>query len=109
MPALVHVDNALGALFVGTVLSSMCLSPSVLRFYSYFSTSHCSQDRWLLKLFVRTPTLIDTVNLVFYIYMTYQFGVTNFGDYRFTASHPWATSFSALSVQKSVFTGSPCQ
>ncbi|KAH9020922.1 hypothetical protein EDB84DRAFT_1513825, partial [Lactarius hengduanensis] len=59
MPALIPVDNTLGALLIGTVLSSMCFS-----------------------------LLVDTVNLVFCICTTYQFCVTNFGDYRSIASHP---------------------
>ncbi|KAH9001890.1 hypothetical protein EDB86DRAFT_2827641 [Lactarius hatsudake] len=55
MPALIPVHNTLGALFIGTVLSSM---------------------------------LVDSANLVIVIYTTYQFGVTNFGDYLSDASKP---------------------
>ncbi|KAH9169118.1 hypothetical protein EDB89DRAFT_2073314 [Lactarius sanguifluus] len=65
MPALIPMHNTLGALFIGTVLSSM---------------------------------LIDTANLVFCIYTTYHFGVTNFGDYRDIASNPWGQSAIAISA-----------
>ncbi|KAI9432028.1 hypothetical protein H4582DRAFT_1821658 [Lactarius indigo] len=88
MPALIPMHNTLGALFIGTVLSSIVYGVTWLQVYSYYD-SHCSRDRWPLKSFVRAPMLMDTVNLVFCIYTTYQFGVTNFGDYRHIASDPW--------------------
>ncbi|KAI9440951.1 hypothetical protein H4582DRAFT_2074738 [Lactarius indigo] len=104
MPALFPVDNTLGMLFIGTVLSSIIYGVTWLQVYSYFN-SHSSQDRWPLKSFVTFMTLVDTVNLVFCIYLTYRFGVTNFGDYRFTGSHPWsqpAIIFSYLVLEVSV-------
>ncbi|KAI9441800.1 hypothetical protein H4582DRAFT_1412919 [Lactarius indigo] len=104
MPALIPVDNTLGALFIGTALSSIIYGVTWLQVYSYWS-SHYSQDRWPLKSFVAFLMLVDTINLVFGVYMTYQFGVTNFGDYQFVVSHPWiqpATSFSAIILEVSV-------
>ncbi|KAH8977308.1 hypothetical protein EDB86DRAFT_1233076 [Lactarius hatsudake] len=107
MPALIPVDNTLGALFIGTVLSSIVYGVTWLQGYSYCS-SHCSQDRWPLKSFslqVAFLMLVDTVNLVFCICTTYQFCVTNFGDYRSIASHPWslfATAFPSLVLAVSV-------
>jgi hypothetical protein len=75
MPALIPVDNTLGALFIGTVLASMCVSLSILlqdlikrdrrssvygvtwlQVYSYYN-SHCSRDRWPLKSFVSLGSL----------------------------------------------------
>ncbi|KAI9441017.1 hypothetical protein H4582DRAFT_2074786 [Lactarius indigo] len=66
MPALIPLDNTLGALLIGTVLSSI---------------------------------LVDSANLVFGIYPTYDLLVTNFGDYQaaniFT---PWSQAALALST-----------
>ncbi|KAH8976868.1 hypothetical protein EDB92DRAFT_1823049 [Lactarius akahatsu] len=119
MPALIPVDNTLGALSIGAVLSSITPSQDLiapdrpssvygvtwLQVYSYFC-GYCSQDRWPLKSFVAvmayalslvikytivtssSTRLIDTANHVLCIYMTYQFCVTNFGDYRSIVSHP---------------------
>ncbi|KAI9440957.1 hypothetical protein H4582DRAFT_1508486 [Lactarius indigo] len=104
MPALIPVDNTLGALFIGTVLSSIIYGVTWLQVYSYFN-GRCSQDRWPLKSFVAFLMLVDTVNLVFCVYTTYQFGVTNFGNYRSILSEPWslfATSFSSIAVTVSV-------
>ncbi|KAH8993025.1 hypothetical protein EDB92DRAFT_1856377 [Lactarius akahatsu] len=100
MPALIPVDNTLGALFIGAVLSSMCdlIEPdrpssiygvTWLQVYSYYN-SHCSRDRWPLKFFASAPTLVDTANLIFNTHMTYHIGVTNFGDYRSNTFKPWS-------------------
>ncbi|KAH8978924.1 hypothetical protein EDB92DRAFT_1906971 [Lactarius akahatsu] len=48
MPALIPMRNTLGALFIGTVLSSIVYGVIWLQVYSNCS-SHCSRDRWPLK------------------------------------------------------------
>ncbi|KAI9448870.1 hypothetical protein BJY52DRAFT_1228104 [Lactarius psammicola] len=83
MPALIPVHNTLGALFIGTVLSSIIYGVTWLQVYSYYN-SHCSRDRWPLK-----SLLVDTINLVFNIYTTYHVGITNFGDYQSNAFKAW--------------------
>ncbi|KAH9027105.1 hypothetical protein EDB85DRAFT_1841203, partial [Lactarius pseudohatsudake] len=80
MPALIPVDNTLGALFIGTVLSSILYGVTCLQVYYYYN-DHCSRDRWPLKSFVSAPTLVDTANLVFVIHEPYRDVITNFGDY----------------------------
>ncbi|KAN0130222.1 hypothetical protein V8E53_011979, partial [Lactarius tabidus] len=91
MPALIPVDNTLGSLFIGTVLSSIVYGVTLLQVYSYYN-SHCSRDRWPLNIIVASsPTrLVDTVNLVFANHTTYYIAVTNFGDYSFLlVNMPW--------------------
>ncbi|KAH9027097.1 hypothetical protein EDB85DRAFT_2276782 [Lactarius pseudohatsudake] len=90
MPALIPVDNTLGALFIGNVLSSILYGVTWLQVYSYYN-SHCSRDRWPLKSFVAVLMLVDTANLVFNTYTTYHVGVTNFGDYRSNRFKSWAS------------------
>ncbi|KAH9028802.1 hypothetical protein EDB84DRAFT_1497581 [Lactarius hengduanensis] len=51
MPALIPVDNTLGALFIGNFLSSILYGVTWLQVYSYYS-GRCSRDRWPLKCFV---------------------------------------------------------
>ncbi|KAH8986616.1 hypothetical protein EDB92DRAFT_1245442 [Lactarius akahatsu] len=106
MPALIPMHNTLGALFIGTVLSSILYGVTWLQVYSYYS-GHCLKDRWPLKCFVAFLMLVDSANLVIIIYTTYQFGVTNFGDYLSDASKPpeWcqlATTLSAIILDVSV-------
>ncbi|KAH9166640.1 hypothetical protein EDB89DRAFT_1910489 [Lactarius sanguifluus] len=80
MPALIPVDNTLGALFIGTILSSILYGVTWLQVYYYYN-DHCSRDRWPLKSFVAVLMLVDTANLVFVIYDPYLVVITNFGDY----------------------------
>ncbi|KAH9027099.1 hypothetical protein EDB85DRAFT_143935 [Lactarius pseudohatsudake] len=126
MPALIPVHNTLGALFIGTVLSSILYGVTWLQVYSYYN-SHCSRDRWPLKSFVSatramfharelngslytivtssSTRLVDSANLVFVTWTTYQFGVTNFGDYQSNAFVSWsqpATALSAIVLEVSV-------
>ncbi|KAI9440970.1 hypothetical protein H4582DRAFT_1510918 [Lactarius indigo] len=104
MPALIPVDNTLGALFIGAVLSSILYGVTWLQVYSYYN-SHCSRDRWPLKTFVAFLMLVDSANLVFVTCTTYQFSVTNFGDYQSNAFVSWsqpATALSAVCLEVSV-------
>ncbi|KAF8266639.1 hypothetical protein EI94DRAFT_1732569 [Lactarius quietus] len=80
MPALIPVVNTVGAMFIGTVLSSIVYGVTWLQVYSYYN-SHCSRDRWRLK-------LVDSVNMALISLATYEIGVTNFGDYQ-PFSLPW--------------------
>ncbi|KAH9027109.1 hypothetical protein EDB85DRAFT_1976911 [Lactarius pseudohatsudake] len=54
MPALIPADNIVGALFIGTVLSSIVYGITWLQVYSYYS-DHCSRDQWPLKSFIMSP------------------------------------------------------
>ncbi|KAI9440975.1 hypothetical protein H4582DRAFT_1511481 [Lactarius indigo] len=104
MPTSTPVDDTLGALFVGTVLSSIIYGVTWVQVYSYYN-SHCSRDRWPLKSFVAFLMLVDTANLVFNIYTTYHIGITNFGDYQSLAFKTWsrpATALSAIVLEVSV-------
>ncbi|KAI9440982.1 hypothetical protein H4582DRAFT_1940728 [Lactarius indigo] len=97
MPASIPVNNTLGALFIGTTLSSVIYGVTWLQVYSYFNRLR-SRDQWPLKLFVAFLMLIDTANLVFVICTTYQFGVTNFGDYQSNTFKSWSQPATTLSA-----------
>ncbi|KAH9005784.1 hypothetical protein EDB86DRAFT_3070761 [Lactarius hatsudake] len=96
MPALIPVDNTLGALFIGTILSSIIYGVTWLQVYSYYN-SHSSRDRWPLKSFVAFLMLIDTANVAFIIHTNYHTSVTNFGDYQALQFVPWSLPAIALS------------
>ncbi|KAH9036627.1 hypothetical protein EDB85DRAFT_740227 [Lactarius pseudohatsudake] len=95
MPALIPVNNTLGALFIGTILSSIIYGVTWLQVYSYYN-SHSSRDRWPLKSFVAFLMLIDSVNVVFIIQINYHASITNFGDYQSFLLVPW--SFPAMTL-----------
>ncbi|KAH9054125.1 hypothetical protein EDB87DRAFT_138149 [Lactarius vividus] len=96
MPALIPVDDFHGALLIAAVLSSIIYGVTWLQVYSYYN-SHCSRDRWPLKSFVAFLMLVDTANLVFVIYPTYQLIITNFGVYLPTEYPPWSQGAISLS------------
>ncbi|KAH9053643.1 hypothetical protein EDB87DRAFT_1650953 [Lactarius vividus] len=89
MPALIPVDDIHGALLIATVLSSIIYGVTWSQVYSYYD-SHSSRDRWPLRTFVAFLMLIDSANLVFLIYATYELIITDFGDYEFTRFTPWS-------------------
>ncbi|KAH9166644.1 hypothetical protein EDB89DRAFT_190783 [Lactarius sanguifluus] len=99
MPALIPVHNTLGALFIGTVLSSIIYGVTWLQVYSYYN-GHCLRDRWPLKFFVAFLMLVDSANLFFVVYTSYHVGITNFGDYLSNAFKPliWGQTAAALSA-----------
>lgn len=96
MPTSIPVNNTLGALLIGTILSSIIYGVTLLQVYSYYN-SQCSRDRWPLKSFVFFLMLVDSINMTFIIYTTYHIGVTNFGDYRTIIFVPWRLPAIALS------------
>ncbi|KAF8257667.1 hypothetical protein EI94DRAFT_1266885 [Lactarius quietus] len=95
MPAIIPVDNTLGALFIGAILSSIVYGITLLQVYSYYN-NHASRDRWPLKSFVAFLALVDTVNVVFVTHSTYYLDVTNFGDYSAFLHLPWSLPSIAL-------------
>jgi len=104
MPALIPLNNTLGALFIGAILSSIVYGITLLQVYSYCN-SHSSRDRWPLKSFVAFLTLIDTLSVVFVTHSTYYIAVTNFGDYLVFLHLPWslpAIAFSSIVLEVAV-------
>ncbi|KAI9440963.1 hypothetical protein H4582DRAFT_1509335 [Lactarius indigo] len=101
MPALIPVDNTLGALLIGTVLSSILYGVTWLQVYYYYN-SHCSRDRWPLKSFVAFLMLVDTVNLVFVVHEPYRDIITNFGDYESSALRQLSWGQSAITLSTNV-------
>ncbi|KAH9075602.1 hypothetical protein EDB83DRAFT_2351262 [Lactarius deliciosus] len=91
MPALIPVDNILGAFFLGVIFSSILYGVTWLQVYSYFS-KHCEGDRLFLKSFVSVQLLLilDTLQLALVVHGFYVAGVTNFGDYLADLRAPWS-------------------
>ncbi|KAH9005791.1 hypothetical protein EDB86DRAFT_2824889 [Lactarius hatsudake] len=92
MPALIPVDNVLGAFFLGVIFSSILYGVTWLQVYSYFS-KHCEGDRLFLKCFNR---ILDTLQLAFVVHGFYVAGVTNFGDYLADLRAPWSLKVQSL-------------
>ncbi|KAH9021494.1 hypothetical protein EDB84DRAFT_1441450, partial [Lactarius hengduanensis] len=92
MPALISMHNTLGALFIGTVLSSIIYGVTWLQ--SLLEGSVAS------KFFA-----CDSANLFFVVYTTYHVGITNFGDYLSNAFKPlvWGQTLFSMFLYSSTF------
>ncbi|EJD50429.1 hypothetical protein AURDEDRAFT_182376 [Auricularia subglabra TFB-10046 SS5] len=89
MPALVPVDNTLGAAFIGLVLSAVVFGVTCLQVYEYY-TANASGDTKSLRYFVAILLVLDTLHLVLVTHTMYFFLVTNFGDYQRLARIVWS-------------------
>ncbi|KAH9064965.1 hypothetical protein EDB87DRAFT_1178895 [Lactarius vividus] len=95
MPALIPVDNVLGAFFLGVIFSSILYGVTWLQVYSYFS-KHCKGDRLFLKSFVALLLILDTLQLALVVHGFYVAGVTNFGDYLADLRAPWSLKVQSI-------------
>ncbi|KAH9027010.1 hypothetical protein EDB85DRAFT_1893173 [Lactarius pseudohatsudake] len=98
MPASIPVDDFHGALLIATILSSILflLQQSLLK-GSVASEVLCEGPHACTMLGVLTKPLqvaflmlVDSANLVFVNYTTYDFVITKFGDYQITELTPWS-------------------
>ncbi|KAI0042040.1 hypothetical protein FA95DRAFT_625771 [Auriscalpium vulgare] len=89
MPALIPVDNNLGAVFIGVVLSAVIYGITWMQIYMYY-TEYGVRDNRFLKSFVALLMALDTLHLAFLIHGTYHVAVTNFGDYLSDLIAPWS-------------------
>ncbi|KAH9834485.1 uncharacterized protein C8Q71DRAFT_859479 [Rhodofomes roseus] len=80
MPTLVPLDNLLGAILIGLVLSSILYGVSCLQVYLYY-TQYCKNDSLRLKLFVSLVVALDSLHLALISSAYYHYTVTNYGDY----------------------------
>lgn len=87
MPA--FLDNLLGALLVGVLLSSIVYGITWLQVYLYY-TQHSSKDRPFLKCFVAILTALDTLHVALLCHGLYVASVTNFGNFLADLRAPWS-------------------
>ncbi|EJD50439.1 hypothetical protein AURDEDRAFT_58227 [Auricularia subglabra TFB-10046 SS5] len=89
MPALIPVDDTLGAAFVGHILSSAVFGVTCLQVYEYY-TENCSGDSKLLRLFVAGIMALDLLHLFLVSHSMYFFLISNFGDYERLVRIVWS-------------------
>ncbi|KAI0038595.1 hypothetical protein FA95DRAFT_1613256 [Auriscalpium vulgare] len=95
MPALIPVDNNLGAAFIGVVLSAVIYGITWMQIYMYY-TEYGVRDSRFMRSFVAVLMILDTLHLAFIIHGTYHAAVTNFGDYSSDLIGPWSFSSNTL-------------
>lgn len=80
MPALIPVDNTLGAALLGAILSAVVYGITCLQVFIYY-TEQAADDHRLLRIFVGILMGLDTFHFTLVTHSIYFFAVTNFGDY----------------------------
>ncbi|KAK7042733.1 hypothetical protein R3P38DRAFT_3348643, partial [Favolaschia claudopus] len=86
---LIPLDDTIGALVIGAILSSSLFGVSCLQVYLYF-TRYCSRDSLLLKSFVATLLSLDALHGALVAHALYVTVVNNFGDYANLTKLPWS-------------------
>ncbi|VDC07090.1 unnamed protein product [Peniophora sp. CBMAI 1063] len=107
MPSLVPLDNTLGALAIGVVISSILYGVNCMQTFLYL-TEHCKRDGWFLKSFIMLLWAMETLTCILLNHGIYYYTVTNFGNYDVLlhSGTPWSilvevgvSAFVALLVQ----------
>ncbi|TFY77868.1 hypothetical protein EWM64_g6145 [Hericium alpestre] len=88
MPALIPVDNSLGALEIGGIVATAIWGITCMQVYMYY-TEHCGRDGVMLKGYVALLMVIDTFHAGLIAAFLYHYTVTNFGDYSVLARDSW--------------------
>ncbi|KZV70188.1 hypothetical protein PENSPDRAFT_453728 [Peniophora sp. CONT] len=75
-----HLDNYLGALFIGVMLSTAIYGVTCLQYYLYFA-HYSSHDGLYVKALIVTLLVLDTAHATLLGVCYYYYSVTHFGDY----------------------------
>ncbi|KAJ7167210.1 hypothetical protein C8R43DRAFT_984506 [Mycena crocata] len=95
MPALIPVDELLGAGLIGLVLSTIIYGITWLQVFSYY-TKYSSRDGPFLKTFVGVLMVLDTFHVALLVMLMYHYTVTNFGDYLVLMHNTWPLVWQAF-------------
>ncbi|EPS96190.1 hypothetical protein FOMPIDRAFT_115943 [Fomitopsis schrenkii] len=83
MPVSITLDNLLGAVFIGIILSTVLYGVTCLQTYLYY-TEYCKKDSLRLKVyvaFVVSVCTIDSLHVALLATTYYYYTVTNYGNY----------------------------
>ncbi|KZT64979.1 hypothetical protein DAEQUDRAFT_769219 [Daedalea quercina L-15889] len=80
MPALIPLDEFLGVVFIGIIVSTILYGVTCLQTYSYYTQNSNNDSRWM-KLFVALVVAVDSFHVALIATAYYYYTVTNYGDY----------------------------
>ncbi|KIK55627.1 hypothetical protein GYMLUDRAFT_833171 [Collybiopsis luxurians FD-317 M1] len=72
------LDNTMGAMLLGILVSAILYGISLVQAYYYFNRYR--QDKWYMKSLVGATILLDTVHLSFIIHTIYHYLITQYYD-----------------------------
>lgn len=77
-PALPSFNNTLGALFIGSAVSTALYGVVCMQTFVYFTSRRAKVDNWFLRGLVSLVFVLDTVHTVFYLAALYKYLITDF-------------------------------
>ncbi|KAF8231687.1 hypothetical protein L208DRAFT_50039 [Tricholoma matsutake] len=82
------VDNTMGAILIGTIVSAALLGVAYVQMFYYFV--EYSKDHWHLKLLVTCTVLCDSVHQALISHTAYTYLVTNYNNPAYLQSLVWS-------------------
>ncbi|KAF9033628.1 hypothetical protein BJ165DRAFT_1515309 [Panaeolus papilionaceus] len=95
------LHTTIGAAFFGFVAGAILYGITLRQTYQYFTTTTTVQDKWFRKSIIALVVLLDTLHLVFSMYMVYALILQAIGLERFGGDVLW--SLKALGSTQTVF------
>ncbi|KAI0783058.1 hypothetical protein C8Q75DRAFT_484363 [Abortiporus biennis] len=89
MSASLHLDDTLGAIFVGNLIGAILHGVVCDQTYAYYMINN-RKDGWLLKTLVAILWIGSSVQLAFGAHQVYYFSITNYNDPSVLNREPWS-------------------
>lgn len=88
IPAHINLNNTLGALLVGLIVSTALFGLTSMQTWVYFNTYF--NDPHILKLLVAVLWMLDCTHTILVSHASYHFLISNFGNYNAMAEGEWS-------------------
>ncbi|KAF8235458.1 hypothetical protein L208DRAFT_757835 [Tricholoma matsutake] len=88
------IDNTMGAVLIGTLMSGILLGVTYIQSFYYFID--CRTDAWYLKSLVVSTVVLDTVHMLLISHSIYHWLVTNFNNPSGLEQLVWSAAVEAL-------------
>ncbi|KAL4250710.1 hypothetical protein ABKN59_005496 [Abortiporus biennis] len=83
------LDNTLGAMFIGLIVSSILYGITCVQTYVYY-VDNKTKDRVVLRSMVAVLWILNTLDMVFITHCVYYFAVTNYANPTSFNTAPWS-------------------
>ncbi|KAF8179552.1 hypothetical protein K438DRAFT_2021603 [Mycena galopus ATCC 62051] len=88
------LDNTMGSMLLGVILSAVLYGISLLQSLFYFT--RYQRDTWQLKALVASTVFLDTMHLCFVIHTVYYYLILNYHSHEALQGMVWSVSLEAL-------------
>ncbi|KAF7368464.1 hypothetical protein MVEN_00169600 [Mycena venus] len=88
------LDNTMGSMLLGVILSAILYGISLLQSLFYFTRYH--RDPWFIKTLVAATVCLDTLHLAFVIHTVYYYLISSYYNHDALQGMIWSVSLEAL-------------